>query len=352
MLTQQERPGDLDIVKRLVVVAAFFRRSAAHREAAGRQIDKRHAGPVVRDDRKRRVDFLAGADVEPAEASVGRDVVHAIAVAERVLLAHFPRDRNARAAVELERRGDDRAHRRLLDLQLGLDDAAGGRVDPEPAVRHQIACPFAAHHCRRCHLLVFNDRDARLGAPVVLAEREAESTLIAPLQHAERQHRIAEGAAHVAEVVARAFLTDSLCLRHRVGRCVHEELREARLAIAHSDAVDCDHVAKRHQRRGFKRLDQQEVRSEITVPRPQHLRRRRQRRPAAPADDRREARKQHRRLLDIDFLGHDVFELVDEGLQIPSRAVEHDVERRAGGCLGGRRHSDRGAEGQERVRET
>jgi len=162
-------------------------------------------------------------------------------------------------------------------------------------VGRQIAPGFAANHGGRRHFLVLDDRDAWSEALVVLAKREMKPRLIALLQYAEGQDRVAEGAAHVAEVVARAFLADVLGLDHRVAGRGQKQLGEPRFAIAHDDAVHLDDVSKRHERLRFRRLDEQEVRSEIAMPRPQHVRRRRRLYgAAATATDGREAGEQLR----------------------------------------------------------
>ncbi len=202
---------------------------AAHREAARRQLDEDHAGPGVGGRRNRRPDILVRVHVEAAEPAVAGDRVHAVAAGKRVLLAHFERHGDARFLLGLERRRDDGAHRGLLDLQLGLEHAAGRDVDPEAAVRRKIAARFAANHGRRSHFLVLDDGDAGAEAPVFLSQGEAESRLVALLEDAQRQHGIAERAAHVPEVVARALFANVLGLDHRVARRGQEQLGKALL---------------------------------------------------------------------------------------------------------------------------
>ena len=222
---------DLDVVQRFVVVAAGFRRRAAHREAPGRQLDERHAGPRFDDGRRRRVDVLVGADVEPPEAPVGGDHVDAIAVRQRVLLAHLARHGDADCARRSWKVVVTTARiAGCCDLQLGLEHAAGHGVDPQRGRAPADRAGFAANHRRRRDFLV--GRRPRRPGPVsrsCFAEREAEALLIRSLQHAERQHRIAERAAHAPEVVARAFLADAFGPRHRV---VHRRRRAFRNSFA------------------------------------------------------------------------------------------------------------------------
>ena len=215
---------------------------------------------------------LIRADVEAAEPSVGGDHRHLVAVAERVLLAHFVRHGDAEPIVEPERRGDDGPHRRLLDADLGLVDAAAGGSIRGASVREQIAVRLAVDHRRRRVLAVLEDPHAGPDALVFLAEREMKAALVARLQHTQPEDGIAQRAAHVAEVVPRAFLEDLRGPRHRVAGRLGEEAGQPLVVIADGHAVHRQHVAEREEG-GLVvgRFDEQEVRPQIAMPHPRHV---------------------------------------------------------------------------------
>ena len=204
---------------------------------------------------------------------------------------------------------------RPVALSIHSRPCAGRSRPASPRIIAGDASPCIRRPRRRARRLVF------------LAERELEPRLIALLQHAERQHRVAERAAHVAEVVARALLADAFGLRHRVARAVRNSL--ASRASRSRTTTPSTWMTSRNGTSacGLRRLHQQEIRSQIAMPRAQHLRRRRRRRDAAAAAaGRRNRRQQLRRVLDVVLLGDDVLELVDEVVEIPAGAVEHDLE--------------------------
>ena len=158
---EQEPLRDLHVVQHLVVVAAGFRRGAAHREAPGGDIDERHPGERVDRRAQRGAELFFGAHTESPEAAVRRHHADAVAGAERVLLAHFGGHEDAEALVEAKRGGHYRTNGRLLNLEFGLDDAARRELDPETSVREQVAARLAANHRGWRLFLVVDHPDSR-----------------------------------------------------------------------------------------------------------------------------------------------------------------------------------------------
>jgi hypothetical protein len=67
---EKEGLGDLDVVQRLVLVAAGLRRRAAHREPPGRYLDERHARHRLGRRHEGRLKLFFGAHAELPEPAV------------------------------------------------------------------------------------------------------------------------------------------------------------------------------------------------------------------------------------------------------------------------------------------
>ncbi len=244
-----------------------------------------------------------------------------------VLLPHLAGHQHGHGRLEHVRDLDPCPQRAALRDQLTRQDAAGGRIDGEPAVRRHRQVAGAANQGAAALLLVL-----QLECPARSPSLEREPRAVLRFEHGQGEHRDVDVPVDPADVVAGARGRDVVHLLLCGRRRLEEQLCQPFRAIAHRLAVDFKHVAELDPAVAGRRAHQQHVRLQIPPLSPR-FRREAARIGAGDASD----------LLTIGLFRDHADEGPLVGGDVVAGLVEHGVELI--GSLGGERQGRR-AEGQ------